>query len=127
MPPTLAVGEEATDEYMEGGAAVGAEESGSDDRVTITAMASTVVEKADLLATYLLIRDPFRVLEKPLLTLHNVLKWFTALTRREGRVGMASHCHGVVEIEAEEEDGAPAALGVCDMMKELLAEVRAFR
>lgn len=56
-----------------------AEDSGSEGKVSIEALMSTAVDKADLWAVRPLLRYPLRVFEKPHITIHDMLDWLKAL------------------------------------------------
>lgn len=105
----------------------GSEETGSEEQVTLDAITSTIVEKPDLLATYPLMWDPLRGLDKPRITLQEVLESLTALERTAGRVGIAYRRRGVVESEVEESGAAGSTQGPVDPMVDLPAEVRILR
>lgn len=103
------------------------DEGESEYGVFMEALMGTVLEMAEWLATYPLIRNALRALKKPHLTLHEVVERRKALGWRTGRVEMAFLCRGVVEIEVEESDGAENTSGAVKRLVELLAEVRDLR
>lgn len=80
------------DAVMRSGGAGGTQESGSEAKVTVNAITSTVP----------LMWDQLRALEKPRLNSNEVMVQFTTLVQRAGLVMMAFCCHGVVDISAEE-------------------------
>lgn len=76
---------------MDIGTAGGVEETESDDGNSIVAFNVVVLEKAELLRLYPLMREPLRALDKPNVTIHVVLDSLTALAHRVERVGIAYH------------------------------------
>lgn len=64
-------------------------ESGRDGKSVMETLLKKAVDKAELLAVWLLLLDPLRVLYNLRLSINEFVKWLTALAHRDGRFGMS--------------------------------------